>query len=245
MLLSDDFPMMMEVETDLREGSMTYGQPLPNCPPVAVSFGFHPVLDGKNSKGAGRQIYKDVEFVKIAVPGDRNSLYFQPAENSHRNRFPRAHAAFKARESTPLQGTPIEQWAPITRSLALNLKTAHIDTVEALAAVHDGNIDRIGANGRELREKARAWLADAQSGAASQQLAAEKQALQDQLKAQKAQMDAMEAQMAELLRSNAARAEPAAPVVPQVQRDPTADVEADVAIAARRPRGRPPLHSEA
>lgn len=184
MQLSDDFPMMMEREAGMRD----------DIPPVSVAFGFYPTLDNRKTQEAGHDVYRDVEFVKIAVPGDRNSLFFQPSSDSHRKRFPQAYAAFKAREHTPIEGMPVEEWAPVGRSLALNLKAMHIHTVESLAAVHDGNIDRIGSNGRELREKAKAWLADAQNGAAAIKLAGEKQALQDQIAAMQAQILALSQQ---------------------------------------------------
>jgi hypothetical protein len=217
-MLSDDFPMTMEREAGMRE----------DVPPVAVAFGLYPAVDSAKSKAAGHDVYKDVEFVKIAIPGDRNSLFFQPAEDSHRRRFPQAYAAYKAREKRDgIEGMPIEQWAPVSRSVALNLKAMHVHTVEALAAVHEGYIDKIGTNGRELREKAKAWLADAKSGAAAQQLAAEKQGLQDQLAA-------LQAQIVALQQNSGKPAQAPAPVAPVV--DTTATVEQDVAAAARRPR---------
>jgi hypothetical protein len=215
----DDFPMIMEVDANENPAF---------CPPLAVSFGMHPVKDGAASKKAGHDVFKDVEHVKIVVPGDKFSLHFQPATQRERERFPKAYAAFKARETKAVQGMPIEQWAPINRSLALTLKACHIDTVEALAAVHDSQLDKFGFNVRELRNKAIAWLADSQSGAAALSLAAEKQALE-------AKLAAMQEQIAALTAANA----PAPghhPVAPK--RDTTADVEHDVAAAARRPRAR-------
>jgi hypothetical protein len=181
MQLSDDFPMMLEREAGMPD----------NCPQVAVAFGLYPMLDRKKTETEGREVYKDVEFVKIAVPGDRNSLFFQPAEGTHRKRFPRAYDAYKQREVVPVNGTPIENWPPVSRSVAMNLRTAHIHTVEDLAQVHDGNVDKICSNGRELREKAKAWLDNAKNGAAAIQLAADKKALQDQLAAMQAQIVAL------------------------------------------------------
>lgn len=210
MRLSDDFPMIMEREAGMRD----------DVPQVSVAFGLYPMLDGRKTQEAGHDVYRDVEHVKIAVPGDRNSLFFQPSNESYRRRFPQAFAAYKQREKAPVEGMPIEEWAPISRSLALTLRAAHIDTVEALAAVHDGNIDRVGSNGRELREKARAWLADAKTGAETLRLAGEKQGLIDKLAAMQAQILALQAQ------SEPIRA--AAPV--------GGDEEIDVAAAARRPR---------
>lgn len=179
---SDDFPLMMEREAGLPA----------NVPPVAVAFGMHAMLDGDKTSQAGHEIYKDVEFVKIAIPGDGKSLYFQPATKSHRNRFPQAYAAFKQRDVKPIEGMPIENWAPISRSLALTLKSMHVHTVEALAAISDTHIEKIGVNGRELRAKAQAWLQEAKEGAAATKLAAENQSLRDQLAGMQAQIDALQ-----------------------------------------------------
>lgn len=217
MQLSDDFPMTMEKEAGMPD----------HVPPVAVAFGLYPAIDSKKTQEAGHEVYKDVEFVKIAIPGDRNSLFFQPAEETHRRRFPQAYSAFKRREQQPVEGMPIEQWAPISRSVALNLKAMHVHTVEALAAIHDGYIDKIGTGGRELREKAKVWLQEAKEGAAAQKLAAEKQALQDQLAALQAQMSALQQQIGTKGQPSVA----AAPIA-----DTTATVEQDVVAAARKPR---------
>jgi hypothetical protein len=182
--MNDEFPMIVEREAGMHD----------NVPAVMVGFGFYPIKDGRASVKEGRDVYKDVEFVRIAVPGDRNSLFFQPAEEIHKQRFPKAYDAFKQRKENPTDGTPIEQWPPISRAVALNLKTAHVHTVEALAEVHDGLVDRLGMNGRELREKAKAWISSAKSGAETTRLAAEKSALQDQLEAMQAQIIALQSQ---------------------------------------------------
>jgi hypothetical protein len=214
---SDDFPMTLEREAGMPDF----------VPPVAVAFGLYPVLDNAKTKDAGHEVYKDVEFVRIAIPGDRNSLFFQPADRSHQMRFPKAYDAFKRRETAPVEGMPIDQWAPISRSVALTLKAMHVHTVEALAAVHEGHIDKIGGNGRQLRAKAQAWLAEAQTGAEAIRLAAEKTALQDQLASLQAQIVALQQNASNPQAKNV----PVAPIA-----DPTDTVEQDVAAAARRPR---------
>lgn len=205
----DDFPMLLERETGMPD----------YVPAVAVAFGKYYERDDVKSAEAGHEVYRDVVFVKIAVPGDKSSLYFQPMQDSHKNRFPRAFAAFQEREkgSEGLLGLPIEQWAPISRSVAMTLKAAHIHTVEALAEVHDGHIDKIGVDGRGLRGKAQAFLAQARDSSAILKEAAEKKELQDQLSALQAQILALQ----------------------QAQAQPNAGpAVADDGAAARRPRAR-------
>lgn len=228
--MDDDFPMMMEIEFT--------PNPHNPYPPVAVAFGMYYQLDEIQTSKAGHEVYRDVEFVKIAVPGDKNSVVFQPAADTHRKRFPRAYAEFKARTAgaETREGLPIEQWAPISRSVAMTLRAAHIHTVEALAVVHDGHIDRIGTNGRELRAKAIAFLEQAKDSSAVLKLAADKKDLQDQLAAMQAQINLLLQNQATAAPAPAAPAAPA-PVAPVAARE-LAPAGADTASAARQPSRR-------
>jgi len=207
--MSDEFPMTLEREAGMPE----------NVPPVSVSFGPWPVLDTVKTEAAGYDVYVDTVHVRIAVPGERNSLFFQPATDQHKKRFPKAWASYQSRSSTGVrEGMPIEQWAPISRGMALTLRSLNIDTVEMLAAIHDGNIGAI-PNGMELRAKAQAFLEQAKDSAATLKLAAEKKELEDRLAA-------MEAQLRAIGQKPTAHAQP----------EPMDTVEHDVVAAARRPR---------
>jgi len=90
-------------------------------------------------------------------------------------------------------GTPITEWPVVSKSQALNLKAMSIHTVEALAEVSDNALNWLGA--RELREKARSYLAAAAGGAALSQAQAENAAL-------RADIEALKAQFADLAESN-------------------------------------------
>jgi hypothetical protein len=130
----DDVVMSLEREAGMPE----------HVNQVGVGFCLHPLEDTAKSEEAGRPIYKDVEYIQIIIPGDRESVVFQPATADHKRRFPVAYARFKAQEAVAIVGTPIEAWPAITRALALTLKAAGIPTVEAMAEVGDGNLDRLG-----------------------------------------------------------------------------------------------------
>ncbi len=174
MIFDDNCPMMMEREFGVPE----------SVPQVAVGFCLMPSEDKKKSNEAGRPIFREREYVKIVIPGDKNAEYFQPSTDKERKRFPQAYQSFKNRESGPVEeGTPIEQWPQVTRAMALTLKASSIHTVEALASVHDGNIGKIGNNAHELRAKAQAFIATAKDAAHAHKLAAENQALKDQIAA--------------------------------------------------------------
>lgn len=168
---TDEIPLIMEREAGCPD----------NVPQIAVGFGLVAVEDDTASAKAGHPIFKEIEYFKAAVPGDRQSLYCQPATDSHKQRFPRAYEAFRQRNLTPVQGMPIEQWPQITRSLAMTLRAMHIQTIEALAEVNDNHLGAMGQQGRELRAKAKAFVAQAKDSAAATAIAAENEGLKNEL----------------------------------------------------------------
>lgn len=183
MLSEDDFPMRLEREAGMSD----------QVPMIAVAFGLYPQINAKKSAERGHDVYDDVVFTRIAVPGDKNQLYFQPTVESHRRRFPGAWQAFQNRSKggPELDGLPIEQWPAVSRGQALTLKACHIHTVEALANVHDGHIDKMGTGMRELRTKAQVYLANATDSAAAMRLAQQNEGLQKQIAALQAQITAL------------------------------------------------------
>lgn len=161
--MSDEIPLMMEREA----GAPDF------ITQIAVGFGLLPVEDSSESAKAGRPVFVDREFFSAKVPGDKNTHSLRLATDKDKQRFPRAYAAFQQRGLVPMQGTPLEEWPQVTRAQALTLKAAGVHTVEAMAEVHDGHIDKLGGNARELKAKAKAYLAQAADTAAASKLAAE------------------------------------------------------------------------
>lgn len=166
-----EIPLMMEREAGAPD----------HVAAIAVGFGMLAVENPKLSSAAGHPVFMDREHFKGVVPGDKNTVSCRYSTDKDRQRFPKAYAAFKQRETTPIQGMPIEQWPQVTRAQALNFKTMHVFTVEALAEVHDGHIDKLGQNARELRTKAKAFLDLAKDTAAAQKSAAENEQLRNQI----------------------------------------------------------------
>lgn len=229
--MDDDFPLVMEREAGAG----------PNVDAVAVAFGIIPKKNGDKSRAAGHDVFEDCEYVKIAVPGDQKSIFFQPAEDSHRMRFPVAYRAFKDRESgeKSVEGMPLENWPLITRSLALTFRAAHVRTVEALAAVPDAHIDRFGSAGRELRRQAQTWLSDAKGGAEAARVASENEALKGQLASLQAQITALNARLKPDDRIDPNPPPPAAvPLPPPVAVADEQNRLKAAAKAARKPSGR-------
>jgi len=138
----------------------------------------------------------DVEHVAIHT-GDKLSFYFQPATDEHRRRFPEAQRRFREGIKTPLEGQPLDKWAPISRGEVFTLRAMEIRTVEALANLNESMIAALGQRFRDLKNLAVTHAAQAKDAAAANKIAAENQALKDQLQAMQAQLDGLAREVGE------------------------------------------------
>ena len=148
------------------------------------------------SEQQGRPIFKDVPYVRILFPGDTTKKVERPVDlkgtdskPSDPHRWPQHWAAYQNQQTQVQVGTPLTEWPALTKSQALNLKSMSVHTVEQLAEVADHALTWLGA--RELREKARSYLAASKDGAELSRLQAENSSL-------RADVDALKKQFAEM-----------------------------------------------
>ncbi len=129
-------------------------------------FSMRPKLDGPATKTAGHNVFRDVPFVEVVVPGDTKSMVDRPATDADKERWPTQWARFERASADAPQrdGLPIDEWPVVSPAQAMNLKVQNIFMVEDLAAVDDNNIAGI-MGGLALREKARAYMERAADGA--------------------------------------------------------------------------------
>ena len=168
-----------------------------------VQFTMEAIKQEFESEKQGRPIFKDVPHIHILFPGDKSREIKRPVRLTQEEagnappdpvRFPRQWAAFQNQQEQTHDGTPIEEWAPIGKAQAFELKALRIYTVEQLANVPDASLHAVGMGGRELRDKAISWLKNAEGGSEVSRLTAENSQL-------KADMEALKVQMAELAKS--------------------------------------------
>ena len=146
-----------------------------------VSFFTDAVEMKAESERQGRPMFKDIPFIRIIVPGDTNNIIERAADESDKQRFPKAWSRFEKSEAEAVEGTPLEQWPQITRSLLKECKYFEIHTVEALASINDSHIAKMGMGFGDLRTKAKAWLQAAEGTAAVTAQAAENEQLKQML----------------------------------------------------------------
>lgn len=154
-------------------------------------FYLRPVKSEFKSSAAGHPVFDDIEYVEVIIPGNRGTTVDTPVRAEHKERWPNHYRRFKDNEEAPAEGTPVSEWAGCTRSEAEELKYLNVKTVEILAALDDGALQKLSMGGHALRERARRFLAAAAGAAPADALAAK-------VEEQAATMAIMEQQIAEL-----------------------------------------------
>lgn len=136
---------------------------------LLVKFYIKERQDQKASQEAGRPIYKEVEYIDIKVPGQRDGVA-RPATFHDKQRFAEHYQAFKSRTDQEVyEGTPLLEWPLISRSMALELAFFNVKTVEHLAAMSDANAQKFPGI-QAIKQKAVDWLEKAAGNAVEEKL---------------------------------------------------------------------------
>ncbi len=150
---------------------------------VSVEFYMEAVHQQAESQKQGRPIFKETEHIRIVIPGDKDNVVMQHATDLHRRKYPEAYKAFKNSEHTTRQGTPLEEWSPMTKSQVKEAKHFEVHTVEQLAGASDDAMQRMGMGFLALRQKAQVWLSEVRDGQAAAELHAENERMKARLAA--------------------------------------------------------------
>lgn len=130
---------------------------------LLVRFTNEPVQDPDKSRVEGRPIFKDCPHITIMKPGSRDSI-IRPVRDTDKIRFSQQWQMFEKGQEMSLEGTPLEAWPGITRSLVEELKYMNVFTVEQLVAMPDVHAQNVMGYSL-LKRRAQAFL-DAAAGTA-------------------------------------------------------------------------------
>ncbi len=155
--------------------------------PVQPRFHIEPVQDDAATAQQGRPIFRNEERVQFIMPGSPNQPVFR-VDDSHKERWPEQYAAFRRGEEHAVDGTPLEHWPIVTRAMVMELKALGIFTVEQCSGLSDIALQRIGRGGYALRERAKAYLDEAEALAFSERLNRENELMNARLAAQDRQL---------------------------------------------------------
>lgn len=179
-----------------------------------VAFSTEPVFSKletvlARNRGDNTPKYIDMDFITISAPGQAKDLLIHAqVTDFYQWRFPKEYAAFKAGQTSALIGTPLMLWPLITPSQLKEFEFHGIRSIEQVANLADSQASSFRGL-YALKDKAKAFLANAADSAAAGRLQAELAERDEALNSMKAQM----AEMAAMLKSlqPSAKAEPKAP----------------------------------
>ena len=132
---------------------------------LQVRFYKRPVQQEQETLDAGRPIFKEFDFVHICVAGDTLTEIDTYVLSSHKARFPIQWARYQnqlGNDDVQIVGTPLSEWALVSKSQAEELRALKFHTVDSVASASDQQLQRMGmAAGMSpyaFRDKAIAYL---------------------------------------------------------------------------------------
>lgn len=152
----------------------------------------------------GAPVFTDKEMVEIITPGDNLKKPVQYVNDTHRQRWPKAYAAFKANQELPTDGIPLEEWPVLRPSQLKMLKSLSFRTVEDIARMDENAMRTVGMGGRELKKMAIVFIDDSQRNAIANKAiadAAKFEQLSSELKAQNDRLNSEIARLGEQIRA--------------------------------------------
>ncbi len=149
----------------------------PDAATVAL-FRDHTIPNQAKTMKEGRPMFDDIEVCEIRFAGSRNVSVFPATAISfwrqdpvtgesipvtYAERFRHQYQQFKMQASQTKAGTPIAYLPTITEARRAELRALNIYTVEALADVDGQPLKNLGPGGREMKNKAIAYLDNAKT----------------------------------------------------------------------------------
>jgi len=139
-----------------------------------------------------------LDYVRIRIPGDR---LFQPvfqADDYYKQRFARQWDEYTNNRRQFAGQTLLIECGWVDEGMREHLDYYGIKTVEALASLSDSNMQALGPNMRQLRDKAREETAAREKAAQYDEVKAEMEALRAEVAAKTDAMSEIEALKAEI-----------------------------------------------
>lgn len=132
---------------------------------LAIRFFVKAKQDAEASAEAGRPIFKEVDYIQVMVPGDRNHVVIRPVSFQDKHRFSRQYEHWKQTSSNDVVvGTPLEAWNTLSISQIEEFKFFGVRTIENMAELRDDITAKIpGAS--TLKQKAAQFIAIAKDEA--------------------------------------------------------------------------------
>lgn len=132
------------------------GLVMPDMSKTFVFFFSKPKEFPAQSREAGYPVWKDIEYVRVQQPGERDPVELE-AHDGHRQRWPAEYERYKQGKAQIPDGTPLSILLPGSDAMVITMRTLGVYTVEQLASISDSAIGNIPFGG-ELKQRAKKYL---------------------------------------------------------------------------------------
>lgn len=123
-----------------------------------VRFFRKPRQDSAKSLEEGRPIFKELDYIEIMQPGNKENIISRPVSARDKQRFQAVWARYSADpQGDQVIGTPLSEWTALNMAQREELKHFNVMTVEQLANITDTNLQGF-MGGQQLKQKAQAFL---------------------------------------------------------------------------------------
>lgn len=157
-----------------------------------VEFYRKPVLQPGESRVAGRAVFKEVDYVRIHVPGDKASVVERPVSQQDEFRFADRYAKWKAGQEEAVTGTPLSALPGMTPSKVEEYKFFKLVTVEQLAEAND-NLGSKFMSFQQDKQRAKAFMEVARNNAPIEKMNEELQKRDAEIENLKTMVEALQA----------------------------------------------------
>jgi hypothetical protein len=155
-----------------------------------VQFFRKPQLQSGLSQQEGRAIYKEVDYIRIMVPGDKLSIVERPVDDIDARRFAARYEKWKAGAGSAVEGTPLSSLPKMTPSKVEEYKFFNILTVEQLADAAD-SVGQKFFSFQEDKRAAKAFIELAKGNAPFEKMNEELKERDSKIEELKAQIEAI------------------------------------------------------
>ena len=173
-----------------------------------VEFFRKPVLQPGKSREEGRAVFREVDYIRIHVPGDKASVVERPVSQQDEFRFQDRYNKWKAGQEEAVTGTPLSALPGMTPSKVEEYKFFKLVTVEQLAEAND-NLGSKFMSFQADKQRAKAFMEVARNNAPIEKMNEELQKRDAEIENLRTMVEALQASQSSKARKVAATAEAA------------------------------------
>lgn len=124
---------------------------------LAVKFYKKAVKNNFKSRKEGKNVFDELEFISIRIPGDNTSVVHREVTEQDKKRFSVIWENYLKKEDDLQNGIPLEMLPSLSEAQIENLKSYRVYTIEQLAGLQESFMGKI-LGSRDMIKSAKKFL---------------------------------------------------------------------------------------